>query len=1081
MANFNKEQLRAIQTKRKNITVSASAGSGKTTVLIARLMDLVLVDRVEIESILAMTFTEAAANEMKKRLASSLQEAYLKSDDEDEKRYITKQLTNIQTAHISTIHSFCLSIIQEYYYVIGLDPQRIGNIMDNAMMSKLQNQALETAFELQYEKQDKSFLSLCVMFSARNEDDNQLRNLISSLALLASAQPNPDTWLINLVNAYDKDCVIDLPSAIVDNFFDYLYVCTLRYDECIDRLMQLYSHRYYEEEKKAAIVANKLAHCKELYTHIKERNYKMFLLTLQSVAHAIVPTSPDKEDVEYNTLRKNCVDIEDTLFKTLFSEDTFMRDLKSLQPAVLKIIEMVQTYRNTYAALKEEHKMIDFDDMEHFALRILTCNDGAVAKLYREQFAEIMVDEFQDSNEIQNSLVMLIARENNVFRVGDIKQSIYKFRHAKPQIMRNIIDHQGAFDEVIYLSNNYRSKKMVVDFNNILFESLMNLDHLGCSYTAQDNVEIGIEEQAIDNYPIVFHALFADDIKELIDDYPSKNEIKASYITHEIKRMHDTERRKWKDFVVLTRNNARKEDMKKAFDKLNIPYFIDVQTGFYQSSSVQLMLSALAAILDPNDDIAFIATLTSPLFHVSAAELANIKIKKREWTQLQNKTSDEKVYEPSYYGYLCNFSTPFFEAFKQLRFACLHQPITQTLNNLFNVNDYYTSHTTEQQKTNLDLLFEKACRFEEEQSSGIHEFLSTIDQIKDAKTGEAIPIGSQADVVRVMSIHQSKGLQFPVVFLWSMDKMSSIEFNDFCIKDSELGLAMKKVELPKRFTRTTLPRIALEQKIIREDLEEEMRILYVATTRAQQQMHIVDTVSDLKLYQHPLTTASIYERKGYTSWILQYFLNHPSSIFTLKEVHTPWEDEKVPRKYSSKQAILTYAYPDKEVQFITATQPKKEEIKIHLDVSKGSQYGTKMHKMVELLSNADWDEKTIKDIAKTIDFNLHHYDIERLQKLDHNDIFQQARTHSCFFELPFVVKDKDDVLHGYMDFVSMHDDEIIIMDFKTDRLDGEDDFINTYQKQLALYRKAMHILYPDKTIHTYIYSFHLSSMIVVDE
>ena len=210
MPNWNPQQLKAIQTKDKNIMVSASAGSGKTTVLIARLMDLVVKDRVPIDAILAMTFTEAAASEMKKRLAASLQKAYEETKDPEERAYITRQLTSIQTAHISTIHSFCLSILQEYYYMIGLDATRITNIMDNGTMVLYQGKALEEAFQNQYTKQDKVFIDLCAMFSSRSENDEALRKLITSLAVMASSQANSDAWLDALLIPYDNLSLIHI-------------------------------------------------------------------------------------------------------------------------------------------------------------------------------------------------------------------------------------------------------------------------------------------------------------------------------------------------------------------------------------------------------------------------------------------------------------------------------------------------------------------------------------------------------------------------------------------------------------------------------------------------------------------------------------------------------------------------------------------------------------------------------------------------------------------------------------------------------------------------------------------------------
>lgn len=1070
MPTWNDQQLKAIQTKEKNILVSASAGSGKTTVLIARLMDLVLKDRIAIDQILAMTFTEAAANEMKKRLAAELQRA-LETAQVDEADYITKQLTSIQTAHISTIHSFCLSIIQEYYYIIDLHPKRISNIMDNASMALFQKQALEDAFKIQYEKQDPIFIDLCQMFSARAENDDALSAMVRTLSNLASSKSNRNEWFSTIRAIYQNiSSIDDLFEEIKVNFFDYLYVETSHYEENIHKIKQLYNSRYIDETKKVVLVDAKIKAIPPLYEALQAYDYEGYRTALFSITHALIPPSPDKEDKQYARYRKAVLDLEDHLLADTFSEDQFIRDLRQLSPFIDKLIEMCSDYGDHYARIKEQQKMIDFDDMEHFALAILQANDGQTANAYREQFVEIMVDEFQDSNDVQNLLVNLICRENNVFRVGDIKQSIYGFRHAKPQLMRGLIEQKGHHDEVIYLSNNYRSKKKIVDFNNELFKILMNIDGFSCRYAKEDDVETGVPAQLIDSVPICFHAIFHEEIKEANSILSSKNELKASYIASQIIEIKEKEKRKWKDFVVLVRSNARKQDMKAIFDELNIPYFIDVKSGFYQSSAVQIILANLKCLSNPDDDISFTAAMLSPLYRRTVEDMADAKIHK-------DKTQ-------SYYRYFLEQPFQGFETFVKLRESLSHSTLSEMLNLLYATNDYYEQHTTVQEKTNLDLLFDKAIAFEQQYATGIPAFLHQIEQIKDEQTAEAIPIGSEADVVRVMSIHQSKGLQFPVVFLWSTDKMMPVEFKDFCICDSDMGIAMKCMDLPKRFVRTTIPRIAMEHKKDKEELEEEMRILYVATTRAQQQMHIVDCVLSLEPFQQPLTTAAVYNRKGYTSWILQIFFQLKSDLFTCREVHTLWDDihqaEPPIALYNEK---LRYTQPVQETAFVTASTIKKEDdITFTLqDTKKAVSYGTMMHKMIEHLSETAWNDERIKEIAHQLKFTLSHYDRQALTKLYEQPIFQEALKGDCYYELPFIAKNQDTILHGFIDFVSMRDTMILIIDFKTDALQIEEEFIKRYESQLLTYKKAMSILYPKHSIQCHIYSLHLHKMIMLKE
>lgn len=1068
MPEWNPMQLKAIQTKEHNILVSASAGSGKTTVLIARLMDLVMKDHVSIDSILAMTFTEAAANEMKKRLATELQKALTAARTEEEKSYITRQLTGIQTAHISTIHSFCLSIIQEYYYILGLDPQRIKSIMDNGTMVLFQQQSLEEAFAKQYQLQDASFLQLCQMFSARAENDEALRTMIMNLAGLASSKSDPEAWLDSLAeNYHEKRLLEDLPKEIYENFFEYLVVQTARYEETLVRIDELYRLKYDDQVKKHAIVEQKLLALQDLHQALQNQDYQAYRAAFLAIVHAVVPPSPDKGDKEYARLRKSLLALEDAQLEILFSEDEFMRDIRYLYPYIKKLVDMCRDYRSAYARIKEEHKVIDFDDMEHFALEILQAKGGRVADIYREKFVEIMVDEFQDSNDVQNQLVMLICRKNNVFRVGDIKQSIYGFRHAKPSLMKGLIDHRGVFDEVIYLSNNYRSKKMIVDFNNDLFKLLMNIDGFSCSYAKEDDVETGVPAQNEDNVPICFHAVYHNEIKEAEGIIVSKNELKASYIANQILEIKEREQRKWKDFVVLVRGNARKDDMKKIFDELNIPYFIDIKYGFYQSNAVQVILSAMKCILHPHDDISFTATMLSPLFRKSTMDFAQAKLQKEKGQ--------------SYYSWFCEHPFPGFEILQELIFQHGRLRISELINKLYEMQDYYRLHTSIQEKTNLDLLFEKAVQFEDQYASGLSSFLSQIEQIKDAQTAEAIPIGAEADVVRVMSIHQSKGLQFPVVFLWSTDKQTPIEFKDFCISDSELGLAMKAMDLPQRYVRTTIPRIAMEHKKDKEELEEEMRILYVATTRAQTQMHIVDCILELDTYKHPLSMSQVYNRNGYTSWILQTFLCNPSPLFTVKEVHRLWHSEVQQAEAGVYHPFRVYEKPSKSIELVTASAQETRELPAFTfdDDMQGSDYGTMMHKMIEALQAPVWSRDVILQVANQQLVELKEWDIQTLLQLGKDPDYLSAYRGDVHHEMPFMVKDGSQILHGYMDFVSIQNDLMIILDFKTDSLKEDAEFIQRYKGQLAMYKKAMHILYPKHSITTCIYSLHLHRMIAI--
>lgn len=1065
MPTWNPQQLKAIETKQKNVLVSASAGAGKTTVLIARLVDLVLKERIGIDHILAMTFTEAAANEMKKRLAAELHSLLQGANDEAEQQYIMEQLTAIQTAHISTIHSFCLSIIQEFYYMIGLPSTAVSNIMDDATSANAKAQAMEEVFAKQYEQQDDAFYQLTSMFSARAESDDALRLAIMSVASNASAQSDPDAWLDRCLSMYEPvSTLLEFPKPLVSLFFDDLHVQSELYETACMELNDRYTKLYPEETKKADLMQKKCDALPTLFTALDAKDYTAFREAFIAICHIVAPPSPDKEDKVYLRLRKRIIALEDTMLERLYEESTLCRDIKELYGPIKKLIELCRDYRQAFQRIKWEMGCIDFDDMEHFALAILQVNDGQIAKHYQALFDEIMVDEFQDSNDVQNELVRLICRENNVFRVGDIKQSIYGFRHAKPQLMRGLIDQAGPLDEVIYLSNNYRSKKIIVDFNNELFKELMNLDGFTCSYAKEDDVETGVPAQKEGNVPIVFHAIDAENIKFEEDLFCTSNELKASYIAKQIVIIKEEEQRQWKDFVVLVRANARKQDLKQIFDSWNIPYFIDVRSGFYSSNAISIILSALHALVNPYSEISFIATLTSPLFCMGMHEIADIKLTK----------GDE-----GYYSYMKQIEHPILTSFEELRSMIYRSSICDLLNALYNTNDFYDQHTTTQERTNLDLLFENAIAFEQQEGKGILAFLQTIDSVKEMESGEAIPIGSEDDVVRVMSIHQSKGLQFPVVFLWSNMKQVAIEFKDLMICDSDLGIAMKHMEIENRTVRPTLHRMAMEHKKDQEELEEEMRILYVATTRAQTQMHIVDCIKSLEEYEAPLTTSTVYQRGGYTSWILHSSLAHTNSpLFNIKPVTHLWSEEIQEKEGVTSHILPLYHGEDTPWELTTPSAFKhaKELPSLSFTSKAAMKHGTQLHEWIERLPLRPWTVEEVQALP-----NITPTDLQALMKLSENPLYRKACTYpSVYHELPFMVKEtKESILHGYLDFMAMSEEEIIIIDFKTDALTSEQELIKRYQDQLLGYEKAMHLIYPKHHIHTYIYSLKLHKEIAV--
>lgn len=1063
MPNWNTEQQLAIDARNYNVVVGASAGAGKTTVLIARLVKLVMEDEVSIDQILAMTFTEAAANEMKKRLTVELQKLIHDiSINEQQRVRLKEQIGLLQNAKISTIHSFCLSILQNYYYMIGLPLERVNTILDSAQGSLLQKEAMQEALDWALQEADEStYISLLQQFDQMPTAKKGLLQAIDKLATLATTKPNPSLWLeqIQLQNMNIKS-MKDVDPSILSMYFQSLAIFATTLQENCNNLYE-YMLGHENAEGYLTTLKIKVDHCTLMMKALEEQEYTTFQNAVMVIAKNTLKAKPrgDEEYPIYAEIIKEC---EDELLKVLFDEEEYFKDYKLLEPLTALLFQLVKHYLEGYKRKKEEVKAIDFADMEHYSLDILKVNNGVIAKKYRDSFYEIMVDEFQDSNDVQDELVRLIKKENNVFRVGDIKQSIYGFRYAKPDLMKGMIKNKGDYDQVLFLAKNYRSKKTIIDFNNHLFDKLMNIKGFDSSYDENDSVKDGIPKQQENCKPIEFHAIN----KKVIDpdNYITSDDLKADYIVNQIFEKKIREDKDWKDFVVLVRSNAKKEVLRRAFIKNSIPCFIDVKSGFYQSSAVQLVLSSLALIVNSSNDIALCSLANSTFIEKGFTELVAMKLE-----------------DSSYYSTLQEEQEPFILLLNQLRRQLQTIRLPDLISTLYNYDSFYHERTNDQEKINLDLLFQKAIQFESQELQGVENFLRYIEQIKDEQTAEAIPIGFDADVVRVMSIHQSKGLQFPVVFLWSTSRMAQIEFKDALILDETLGIGFKCTHMQEQYTTPTLTRLAIEYKKNKEELEEEMRILYVATTRAQNEMIIVDIVDDLDKLRKPLSQLRIFERKGYSSWILGAFSDLNPELFTAISIIEMWTHPKIETIKNSSTSFKMKVKEEHKISILTPSTQKVSARNKILNFEKtnyGFMIGTKMHEMCEVLPIPSWTEEQILEVASQIRFNIKPAQIQQLLQLGNNPFYKELHLGTVYKEYDFMCKYKNEYINGIIDVLFV-EEELTIVDFKSDAHIDEESLISNYKEQLYVYKKALQSIYKEKKINTYLYSFSLHKFLEI--
>lgn len=1049
--HWNQEQLEAITTRNTNILVSASAGSGKTGVLVQRLVDLVTIDHIEIDEILAMTFSEDAANEMKKRLSDEITKLVANANDTN-KLYLQSQLSKLSNAHISTIHSFCYSIVKKYYYLIGLSSKRIATLCDEPTLKIYQNQALD---EILYEKQEiqnRAFFDLCSCLSSRPEDLQPVKDTILKVANMANSQSNPEGWL-KMSQANYEENALSQDSLIFQVFFDYWIGKITTYLESFEAIIRQFDEHWPNEEKRYAklMIKYEVARKLENIQNFDElRNY------IIACAKLPLPTSPDATNAIFRESKERILEIEDEIL-SIPPLDVMKKFIFEMKPIIDELFDCVRSYFEKIERIKTEKEVIDFSDMEHFALKLLR-QYNEVSSYYRHLFKQIMVDEFQDSNDVQDELVHLICQNNNVFRVGDVKQSIYGFRHALPSIMQSYKVKEDDVNKVIRFNRNYRSDATIVEFNNVLYEVLMNIKGFdSLPFKQEDLSQIGLKSQTENNTPIIFHAL-SNDLKSFSEEKINKDIYKAEYIAHEI--LEQSKHHKFSEMAVLVRNNAKMEVLRNVFHKYGIPCYMNQKSGFYESRSIQLLLSILSSICEPHNDFHFAAILTSNFFKFDSSQLAFISRHKQK----------------SYYHYISENQPELLSEFNRIRYG--NYSISEMIQECFKWNSFYESCTLQEQ-TNCDYFYELALNYEQNMSSECTNFLSYIDKLKEQQTAQTSTIGKNDNVVRFMSIHNSKGLEFPIVYLWSSSTMMKKELSDMVLCDNELGVGFNIMQFPYRNIFKSYQRIAIEQKKNRDEIEEELRILYVATTRAKKQLHIVDFLNPKLDIEHGINYSKVNARKGTTSWILQAMsaINRPD-LFQIRYIDELWENNPLAKEKENYQSIQRYQDVT-PIEMVSASENEDTHFDIlplSFNQKNAANRGKLYHAYLEHLPNGKWDESIIYSTSHSYHLEIDSKLIHDLLNLNEHPFFDSLRKTEIYHEYPFIVLDDHSLLQGYIDFLSI-DEKIVLIDFKSDAVNDEQILIDRYHSQIQVYKKALSLLFENKNIETYIYSFHLSKMI----
>ena len=874
MTNFTKEQDQAINDHGKDILVSASAGSGKTTVLVERVLRRIL-SGTPVSSLLIITFTKAAAREMKERIKQKISDQL---EIEPDNQFLRNQLLDIDTANISTIDSFCLDVIRRFYYVIDLDPQ-FSVLTDETQAELLKERALREIENEYLEEDNQEFQSFYDNFSGDRDADGA-RNLLLQLYNTATSEPNYENFLNNLSNYYHVE------DKLVESSLWQTRIKPLLIKEVSD----------LKEEVK------KLLSLPEIdgtdLSKVKE-NYDIFANRLEAFLKAL------KDDYSYNEIRAslmNCKfektvrkskkwsedsiavyqesqdlksDLNDQLKKIFASffvveEKEQIKVLKKSEKLVETIIGAEKKLIKKFSQLKREQNLIDYSDMEQFAFNILTTdtsNAHLAQEYYQEKFNEILIDEYQDVNALQENIIRAIKKkgQNTLFMVGDVKQSIYGFRQARPDLFLSKYHAYGQDEnsERIVLADNFRSTKRVTETVNVLFDPILTTNFGGIDYKKEGQLQFGADYYPAD-LPTASEYIFSDK-KRTQSAYEEKygDEMDFSEIQMVIARIKQLKKEnfqiwdrrtqlkrplEYSDIAIITRTRSDNLQVMQEFAKADLPLFVTDAQNYFQTFELIMIMNYLRLIDNPQQDIPLVAVLRSPLFNFKEPELAQIRVKTRSGNFYTALASFASV--NSDLGKKCK---EFLQQLETLRnFAATHR-ISELIWSIYEKTHLLEIVTGlpngQQRRVNLESLYERATSYESAGFKGLYQFISFIERMRKNQKDLAQPLLSdKADnAVKLMTIHASKGLEFPVVFVMGLGhKYQTRDLSgNFTIGKDSLGLTVKE----KDYRIDSLVKSVADVEKRQQMLEEEARILYVGLTRAQQKLILVASVNDLESKQ----------------------------------------------------------------------------------------------------------------------------------------------------------------------------------------------------------------------------------------
>ena len=1217
---FSKEQNDVINLQNRNILVSAAAGSGKTTVLVERIIRMISDEEhpVDIDHLLIVTFTKAAAASMREKIS----DAIAKKLEENYSDHLQRQATLLHHAQITTIDSFCLFILQNNFNDIGLDPG--FRVADEGEMRLLKEDVMEQMLEERL-KQSKSddendaFVHLLNRFVTSNRV-GALSDILFSLYNKALSYPFPEDWL----EARKEDYAVKTKEEMCSSIWMQKLFEMAKRDIAICHDIALKNMEMCSEAGGPSVYIPMMeSDLEQAERFLAADSFIKLHEQMQILDFARLSTKKDPDaDPEVKEYIKGQRDIAKGILKDL-KEDFFSYSIEEMLTGfeendriVKELCDTVLDFHKRLMDVKKEKKVIDFSDMEHFALQILLKKEGSeyvptkTAIEYRKYFHEIMIDEYQDSNLVQEWLLSAISGEEegnfNRFMVGDVKQSIYQFRLARPQIFMEKYDtyEKEVRDDIclqrIDLAKNYRSRDEVVEGVNSIFFRIMGRDLGNVSYDKDSALYLGASYPEKENNQDEMELCLI----EKDDSNRDKKEQEARLVAHRIKQLIGTyevadgngglRKACYGDIVILLRNlKGWDEAFMNVFEEEGIPLYVAKSTGYFSTTEIRILLNFLKTLDNPKQDIPLFGTMTSWFGKFTDEDMALIQSQKKsslyaavvamgEKAPGENESGsqqDEKV------AALSKKCGSFLRWLSSYRSRIAYEPIHKILRSLFNETGYLYETASlpggTQRLANVQMLLTKAEGFERSSYSGLFHFIRYIEKIQkyDVEFGEAGTQDEGADVVRIMTIHKSKGLEFPVCIVSGCGGQFNMRDTESAlICESDYGMGLDYVDIEKRVKYKDIRKRFLAKYMQEDSLGEELRVLYVALTRAKEKLILTGFCKDFekmgisgkdgsagagKAMHGPLL--ALHKRinaKCYLDWILAadsplmnvrcytaQMLEEEAVENALKE---QWDkhmllsmleesDSDSSEDITGFEEMLTFSYPHKHLAGLY-TKTSVSELKMaHMRKAyekesmeeafhalfpteeivpyipsfaeesrkvSGAARGSAYHRLLELIDYTQVSEsadiiaylqKSIEQFVDSSRITREEIDMVNLKKID---LFLQsdeakrmaaaAKRGELYKEQPFVLgieasrlsedfpTEEKVLIQGIIDVYFIENDEIVLLDYKTDSVKTGNELKKRYQTQIDYYTEALERITARKVKEKILYSFALNDVVKCD-